>query len=403
MKRFHIGLIICAVLFISSTNFVCSKSDFNDFRSDPVIHSKSQKALVLWERYVSNSIDSLSILGVELLRESKKLNYDFGIAVANRILGCFDVRTGKIDRGIRLLKASKNYFVSRNDNELICESMNELGIAYFLKGDLETAKSFFQSSLKFGKESPIETNRFLAQINLAKVYAEQGKISEAKFLIQDYIKQAIILKKWESVSNAYSLLGDMALNVNQIRTAKNYFKKQISFAKKAKSYFYITRAINNQAILSYYEGDLKMALTQFELVLRRRKKEKFAFNIYDAYFNLASFHYANSLELALKYVDSCFQIAKEINLLKQELEVYDWRYQHFKDGKNKHLIDSMKTVIVDLEKRNERVRKELDLEKIDSHKESHSLKTWLYWSFCSLALLLIGRYLIVRKSALNIN
>lgn len=347
--------------------------------------------------------NSLHIFGVDLLKQAKKKKSNFGIAVAQRILGCYDVRTGKIDRGIRLLTLSKNYFVSKNDNELICESMNELGIAYFLKGDLETAKSYFLSSLKFGKESPVETNRFLAQINLAKVYAEQGKNSEAKFLIHEYIKLAIELEKWESVSNAYSLLGDMALNTNQIRSAKNNFEKQISFAEKAKSSVYITRAINNKAILAYYEGNSKKALQLFELVLNRRKKEKFAFNIYDAYFNLASYYYGDNLELALKYVDSCFQIAKKNNLLQQELEVYEWRHQHFKDKENELLIDSMKTVIADLEKRNESIRKEIDLEKIDARKESHSLKIWLYWSFGFLALTLIIRYLIIRKSVFKIN
>jgi tetratricopeptide (TPR) repeat protein len=223
MKKFHSCLVFFVALYISSTNIFYASTEFQDFKREKDIHSKSQKALVLWERYVSNSIDSLNILGIELLRSAKQKESNLGIAIANRILGCYDVRTGKIERGIQLLTRSKNYFVSKNDNELICEAMNELGIAYFLNGDLETAKSFFQSSQKFGKESPVETNRFLAQINLAKVYAEQGKISEVKFLIKDYIKQASELKKWESVSNGYSLLGDIALEKNQIRTAKIYF------------------------------------------------------------------------------------------------------------------------------------------------------------------------------------
>jgi hypothetical protein len=394
---------LLVIIFLLQGNRLFASTDFIDFKRDTYIHSKSRKALVLWERYVSNSIDSLNLLGIELLKSAKQNESDFGIAVANRILGCYDVRSGRIDRGIRLLTRSKNYFVSKNDNEFICESMNELGIAYFLNGDLETAKSFFQSSLKFGQESPIETNRFLAQINLAKVYSEQGKISEAKFLIKDYIQQASALKKWESVSNAYSLLGDLALENNQIRTAKLYFEQQTYFAKKAKSNIYITRANNNQAILAYYEGNSNKSLALFLEVLKRRKVEKFAFNIYDAYFNLARFHYPDKLVISLEYVDSCYRIAKENRLLNQELEVYDWRHQHYKDSHNKNLIDSMKTVIADLEKQNESIREELDRETIDSRKKSNSLKTWLFWSFGSLAIILISRYFIVRKSPLKIN
>ena len=384
-------------------NLLFAGNEFQEFKVEKDINSKSRKGLVLWEYYISNSIDSLHIIGVELLRDAKKQNSDFGVAISNRILGCYDVRTGKIDRGIRLLTASKNFFVSKNDNELICESMNELGIGYFLKGDLETATSFFQSSLKFGKESPVESNRFLAQINLAKVYFERGKSPEAIFLIRDYIRQASTFKKWESVSNAYSLLGEIALNSDKIRTAKLHFEKQSYFAEKAKSNTYVTRAINNKAIVAFYEEHYNEALNLFHDVLKRRKNENFAFNIYDAYFNLARFYYPDKLDLSLKYVDSCFQIAKENKLQKQEMEVYEWRYQHYKDSHNKNLIDSMKTVIADLEKQNESVREELDREIIDSRKKSNSLNKWLFWSFGSLVIILIGRYFIVRKSRLKLN
>lgn len=401
IKSFLIFAVFNMTFFVG--NLLFAGNEFQEFKVEKDINSKSRKGLVLWEYYISNSIDSLHIIGVELLRDAKKQNSDFGVAISNRILGCYDVRTGKIDRGIRLLTASKNFFVSKNDNELICESMNELGIGYFLKGDLETATSFFQSSLKFGKESPVESNRFLAQINLAKVYFERGKSPEAIFLIRDYIRQASTFKKWESVSNAYSLLGEIALNSDKIRTAKLHFEKQSYFAEKAKSNTYVTRAINNKAIVAFYEEHYNEALNLFHDVLKRRKNENFAFNIYDAYFNLARFYYPDKLDLSLKYVDSCFQIAKENKLQKQEMEVYEWRYQHYKDSHNKNRIDSMKTVIADLEKQNESVREELDREIIDSRKKSNSLNKWLFWSFGSLVIILIGRYFIVRKSRLKLN
>jgi hypothetical protein len=205
------------------------------------------------------------------------------------------------------------------------------------------------------------------------------------------------------VSNGYSLLGDLALETNQIRTAKINFEKQINFAKKANSEIYVTRAINNQAILAYYEGNSNKSLALFLEVLKRRKVEKFAFNIYDAYFNLARFHYPDKLVISLEYIDTCHQIAKENRLPKQELEVYEWRYQRYKDSYNKNLIDSMKTVVADLEKQNESVREKLDREIIDYRKKSNSLNKWLFWSFGSLAIILIGRYFIVRKSRLKLN
>jgi tetratricopeptide (TPR) repeat protein len=375
---------------------------FDLFLSEKNIHAKTQKALELWSDYMVGSIDSLQILGVELLKSSTKQNSEFAKAISYRILGCYDVRTGKANRGIHLLTISKNYFVSKNDNEMTCESMNELGIAYFLKGDLETAQHFFEASLEFGNDSPVESNRFLAKLNLAKVFYEKEQFAEAKFLIVEYINQANYLKKWESVSNAYSLLGELALNKDQLRTATKYFEKQIYYAKKTNSASYITRAINNQAIVAYFQENQKLALKLFHQVLERRKEEGFPFNIYDAYFNLSRFYYPNELKIALEYNDSCFQIARKYKLIKLELEVYKWRFEHYKDNQNKILIDSINFVIQQMEKRNESVRNEIINPKKEIKSGSFFVKNQWYLIFSFLIFILFLRYLLIFKNKKSI-
>ncbi len=396
LRLFSLIIVFC------TSHFVFSKGTYKQYLCENNIQSKSNKALILWEYYIANSIDSLRILGTDLYKISSDKKSNYGKAIAQRILGCYDVRTGKIERGIRLLNASKNYFVAQNDFELICESMNEIGIAYFLQGDLETAKSFFKESMKYGEESPIATNRFLAEVNLAKVYFEKGKIPEAKFLLNHYIIASLTLKKYESVSNAYSLLGEIALNKNQIKTAQTQFDKQYFYAKKSKNAAYISRSLNNQAINAFYQGKNEVALFLFKEVLTRRKKEAFPFNTFDAYNNLARFHYPDKLDFSLKYMDSCFQIAKENNLVKKELEVYEWRFQHFQDKKNKQLIDSVKQVIQSMEKTNETIRKELFNIKPKKRKPMKSNFHWNFYILTGLSLILGMRYLFFRKKIANV-
>lgn len=401
MKKMKLRLFSLIIVFCTS-HFVFSRVTYKQYLSDNNIQSKSNKALILWEYYIANSIDSLRILGTDLYKISSVKKSNYGKAIAQRILGCYDVRTGKIERGIRLLNASKNYFVAQNDFELICESMNEIGIAYFLQGDLETAKSFFKESMKYGEESPIVTNRLLAEVNLAKVYFEKGEIPEAKFLLNHYIRASLALKKYESVSNAYSLLGEIALNKNQIKTAQTQFDKQYFYAKKSKNATYITRSINNQAINAFYQGKNEVALALFKEVLKRRKKETFPFNTFDAYNNLARFYYPDKLDFSLKYMDSCFQIAKENNLVKKELEVYEWRFQHFQDKKNKHLIDSVEQVIQSMEEANEATRKELFSIKSKKRKPMKSNFHRTFYILTGLSLILGMRYLFFRKKNANV-
>ena len=390
MKNFYLRF-LPLVLFILIDKTGLANAHFKSFKTERNIHEKSNKALVLWEHYISNSIDSLRILGTELYRASRIGKSNYGMAVSKKILGCYDVRTGKIKRGIRLLNASKNYFLGQNDFEMICESMNELGIAYFLQGDLETAESFFKASMKYGEESPVETNRFLAEVNLAKVYYEKNEIAKAKYSINHYIKKALSAKKFEATSNAFSLLGEMALSLNRLKTAQVYFDKQLFYAKKSWNSAYITRALNNHAISAYYNNQKNRSILLFNKVLKRRKTENFPFNTYEAYFNLASCYYPDQLEISLKYVDSCWLLAKNHQLKKQELEIYQWRFQHYKDLKNKQLIDSMKLVIQSLEKQNEQVRNELNQD-IDRRSDSISTTYQLNWLFAILISVLAVRY-----------
>lgn len=402
IKRIR-GRLFSFVIILCTSHFVFSKVSYKQYLSDNNVQSKSNKALILWEYYIANSIDSLRILGTDLYQISSIEKSYYGKAIAQRILGCYDVRTGKIERGIRLLNASKNYFVAQNDFEMICESMNEIGIAYFLEGDLETATSFFKESMKYGLESPIATNRLLAEVNLAKVYFEKGKVPEAKFLLKHYIKASLALKKYESVSNAYSLLGEIALTKNQIKTAQINLDKQYYYANKSKNATYITRSINNQAINAFYQGKNEVALSLFKEVLKRRKREDFPFNTYDAYFNLARFYYSDQLDLSLKYMDSCFQIAKGNNMVKKELEVYEWRFQHFQDKRNKQLIDSAKQVIQSMEETNEATRKELFSLKSKNGKSMNSNFHWTLYILTGFSLILCLRLLLFRKKLANTN
>ncbi len=135
----------------------------------------------LWEYYSRFHIDSLHVIGVDLLKKQNENTDAFTKAVANRLLGCYDVRYGKIKTGLELLEISKSIFLNLGDEKLISEAYNEIGIAYLLLGDNETAKLCFQNSLKHGRKSAIIGMSYMAEINLAKSQLNSGDIQKAQF------------------------------------------------------------------------------------------------------------------------------------------------------------------------------------------------------------------------------
>jgi tetratricopeptide (TPR) repeat protein len=199
-----------------------NSNSFKAFKSTNSIDEKTQRALELWEYYLRNDVDSLQFLASELAT-SKNRN-SFSHAVSKRIFGCFQVRKGKILEGIKLLKESKNYFLSIGDMQLLCEELNELGIAYYLQGDLETAAFYFKSSLTTGAQSPKESDAILAEVNLAKVYIAQKDFKQATAVLNHYIFTAKELKKWEAIANAYSVLADVNLKLEKYELAKTLCK-----------------------------------------------------------------------------------------------------------------------------------------------------------------------------------
>lgn len=355
LKLFLVVFTVCSVGFHFS--FAQKPSSFKSFKNAKSIDEKTRKALELWEYYLRNDLDSLQILASELVKTNNRNS--FSLAVSKRIFGCYQVRKGKIKEGIKLLKESKNYFLSIGDIQLLCEELNELGIAYFLQGDLETAAFYYKSSLATGAQSPKETDAILAEVNLAKVYIADKDFKQAMAILNHYLFTAKELKKWEAVANAYSVLADVYLNQGNFERAKIYCKKQLFYAKKGNALNLKINALNNQALIFYFEGNPNEALSLFKQILSIRKKQNIPSKIYDAYFNLASFYVEENPSLASKFMDSCRIVAKKSAYLKLELEALQFKRDELKELNLSKDIESVEKEIKSLNQTNEKEREEL--------------------------------------------
>ena len=354
----HYFLIFLIGLFVNSQKVFAEKqTTFHSFKDSKSIEGKTRKALELWEYYLRNDVDSLQFLASELAT-SKNRN-SFSHAVSKRIFGCFQVRKGKILEGIKLLKESKNYFLSIGDMQLLCEELNELGIAYYLLGDLETAAFYFKSSLTTGTQSPKETDAILAEVNLAKVYIAEKDFKQATAILNHYVFSAKELKKWEAVANAYSVLADVNLNLEKYELAKTLCKKQLKYAKKGEALNLKINALNNQALIFFFERNPSKALSLFYEILSIRKKQNIPSKIYDAYYNLASFYVDENPILANSFMDSCILMAEKGNYLFLKLEALRFKRDELKQLNLDKTIATLENQIETLNQANEKEREEL--------------------------------------------
>lgn len=355
------------LFFIFIFNFyyfdVFGQSVIHNYKIETNVTSKSKIALDLWEYYSRYHLDSLNIIGLDLL-EDQQASDPFIKAVAYRLLGCYDVRYGEINKGLKLLESSKSIFLNLGDEKLISEAYNEIGIAYLLLGDLETARLNFESSLSHGRNSATKEMAYMAEINLAKCELKAGNIVLSQMLAEHYIRQATEDHKYESVSNAYSFLGQIALDKNQIKRAEFCFSKQLENSILCDAPFIKTRALNNQGILAFISLDHEKSIKIFFEVLEQRKLQGFQFYTCEAYMNIANFYFETAdMVKASQYIDSCISLAERHNLLLTQIEALELNLAYEKTSELKQklaiLIQKRKQVI----NRNNNRRKSLNAKK----------------------------------------
>jgi tetratricopeptide (TPR) repeat protein len=197
-------------------------------------------------------------------------------------------------------------------------------------------------------------------------------------LAEHYIRQALEYEKYESVANAYSFLGQIALDQDQIRRAQNCFKQQGEYALLSHSPFIRSRALNNQAIVHFMNDQYEKALYLFQKTLKERKNQGFHFYTCESYMNLANFYFeTDQISTAQLYIDSCIFIAEKQNLLLSHIEALELIYEYQKTKGVKEKMAFLK------QKRKELIQQNKDQRRTLTSKEEtkpESRKSYIYLS-----------------------
>ncbi|MFM7662480.1 MAG: tetratricopeptide repeat protein [Bacteroidota bacterium] len=327
---------ILSFLFLLFISRIFTQVSFKEFKQTSDASQKLTQAQTFWEYYLRNNTDSLKYLAIETFnfasnKKSESLKY-----FSKKILGCYLVRIGNFIEGEAELKAALYHHRKKEDFANITEDLNELGISNFLKGDYHSAESFFKLSLASGKESPNETHRFLAELNLAKTYDKLNLKEKAKAIASHYLKESLRLQKFESVSNAYGILGDIALNEKKINLAEEYFNKSLR-SIKSNSYLGSTAQIHSNLGAFYATtGNVEKAKLNFNRALELRVMSKNQKGILEAYYNLGSVEYnENNYEVAEKFSLKGLALATEYKLLKDQIDFLELLVEIQKEKKDK--------------------------------------------------------------------
>lgn len=323
-------------LFFFFTSFSQERNiSFLNFKSEKNIQQKAKKALILWNEYLRSNLDSLKILGDELLIDAYEKNNLFAIAVGKRALGSYYIRNGKSEKGIAALKEARFYFEKIEDFELLTETLSEIGNAYNLDGEPKNAIEWYNKSLVAGKNSTDPTSSFLAEINIAKSYTDLNELEKAEEIIHHYISQTQKYNRKESEANAWTRLGIIAQMKGQSELAQKYYLKSKDLNLKAGSKIQASHGYNNLAIVCFELGNLDGALSFFKKALRLRLECNNWKAITESYFNIGELYLEQKeFSKALENYTLSLNIASKKGLLVEKLDAMYAIIQVYKTKKD---------------------------------------------------------------------
>lgn len=321
MKQKKFKLTLCLLLF-GFLSFAQKGEFASKSNAQAKIQAAAQISLENWNLYMRNDLDSLKLDGLHIYRLGVKGGNPFAVHVGKRSLGSYLIRTGNQEKGIEYLKAANFYFTKKENYILQTETLNEIGNGYLYFSKPRVAEKYYLKSLKCGKKSPDPTSAFLAEVNLAQAYIDMGNTTKATAILNHYKNQAKKMKKLESVSNAYALLGAIQSGKGKFSLSKELFRKSAYYGFASNAIAQIAHAYTNMAIVYFQEGNQKEALNYFNKSLEIRLKTKNVRSISESYFNLGEYYSGiDDFQTAALYYEKCQAYCKENNLLKEEMEV----------------------------------------------------------------------------------
>lgn len=310
MKKTFLQSCIFLIVFILCTPKADAQLSYSEFHAESDPSRKAASGLELWNYYLRNDLDSLKILGVELLLFAAEEGHPFCKAVGHHVLGSYLIRRGEIKKGLYHLNEAKNYYTRREDYDQLTIAYNEMGNARYLEGKYHEAIKMYLSSLKYGGLAPDLTSAFSAKIGLGKAYIASGDTVVGLKTIHEYKDQVLNFRKFESAADAYAYLGEVEMDRNTT-LSQEYFKKSVIYSVKSKSLAHLSHAYNNTAILFFNLGATDSSVHYFQKALDIRLKMDHKKAVVESYYNFGFLYKElGELKKALGYFEKSAELAR---------------------------------------------------------------------------------------------
>ncbi|MHA2248817.1 MAG: tetratricopeptide repeat protein [Candidatus Kariarchaeaceae archaeon] len=146
------------------------------------------------------------------------------------------------------------------NKEDLAASMNNIGIAYFRKGDLDRSLKFYENSLQLNDEIQNPASSAAVLLNIGEIHFKRGKLAQALHFLRMSLRELEKTEDLQNIAIRHHYIGQVLAIKGEVRTALKHLQHSIQVFERSENRLqYVTSLIR---------------LSQIEIELGRRSDAK---------------------------------------------------------------------------------------------------------------------------------
>ncbi len=270
-------LIFLLLLFYSSLGIAQSKVDSLQNALQKSSEKTSDRVDLLnalgYEYWIIDSKKSIE-LGNEALSLSKEINYQPGIAKANRIVGVAHWTQGNHVRAIEFLDQAEKEYTALEDPAGVADSQMNAGMVYTDLKDYDKAQTLFEQAINAFTTLDQKSRIATTYTKLASIYIEQGRLYDAKTYLGNALTMHTEADFTYGMAEAHNRLGILYIAQNEREQAYYHLERSIILGKEINDEHGMVSNLIQYGKLLRLDNKLDAAEAHLNIGLKRAKENR---------------------------------------------------------------------------------------------------------------------------------
>ena len=250
---------------------------------------------------------------------SEKLNYQKGLALSLKSIGCTSYVLCKYEKAIDAFKKVLDIYFKINDKNDYAYCLRNIGIVYSCLSDYPMAISYYQGSVKIFEAINDKKGMAYCYNNIGTIYCEQNNFEKALKYCNKSVKLCNEVGDKKLSSITYGNIGNILFKLKKYSMAIESYMHSLKIASEIGDKSLVADNYNNIANIQSNLGNNNSSIDNYKKSLKIKEELGNKRGIAVTYNNLAElYNDLNKFPEAIDYAQKANILSKEIGCIDDE-------------------------------------------------------------------------------------